>query len=170
MIESLMKQFLGKKEMKQDEAPQADLKELSEKLVNTEQLVLALNTALAEKETLLTELSGKLAEYQSIADEAKASAEAIQAAAELAALENKKAKLADVIGKDNPSFDALFGVVEKMEEEQFGTMLESFKAAFIAQDNSPMFKEVGVAGEAAPVDTSAGLNIKKHLSTKKSKK
>jgi len=158
MLESL-KKALG---VKQDQAePEMSDKSIGldsinaiAKLAEFAEVIDQLNAVIGEKDASLQELASKLESFEQVAKEAEAQAEAIRVAAEAAALESKKALLAEVVGKDNPSLDALFNSISGLDSEAFNTVVSGFKAARVAEAQSEMFKQVGVSGEAeASTDT-----------------
>ena len=67
-----------------------------------------LNAALQAKDSLLAELNSKLEALSEFAAKAEAHAEALRVEAEQKALAEKREKLANVIGADNPKLDAVF--------------------------------------------------------------
>ena len=109
----------------------------------------------AQITTMANEIEGykqKLESLQHFADEAEA--KALDAAEEMKAKElaDKKQMLADVIGGDNPGFDVTFAAIANLEGEAFNVVVNGFKAAFEKEAESPFFKEMGVSGEAEPVE------------------
>ena len=139
------------------------------KMTDLEGIVATLNAAIAEKDASLQELAGKLAEYSEIANEAKAKAEALRVEAEAKALEAKKEKLASVIGSENPGFDATFSAISGLDDAAFSVIVEGFAASFAKEAQGPMFKEIGVSGEAdtSKVEDNATMKILKQTYSNK---
>lgn len=97
---------------------------------------------------LINELKSKLEQYSSIAQQAEAEAEALRIEAEQKAIQAKREKLADVLGKDNPEFESVFAATSALPDEAFDVVVSGFAKSFAKQAESEMFNEVGVSGEA----------------------
>ena len=134
------------------EALMAQLSEANEMLAANDVVMTTLNEQLTNMASEIEGYKEKLQSLQHFADEAEA--KALAAAEEMKAKElaDKKQMLADVIGGDNPGFDVTFAAIANLEGEAFNVVVNGFKAAFEKEAESPFFKEMGVSGEAEPVE------------------
>lgn len=162
MLEALKKAFCNTPDgqLEQVAPVQEGLTDLTQLNVN-EQLNAALNEIIAKDATLaelnaqLGNMANEIEDYKQQLETlkgfaAEAEAKALAAAEEMKAKElaDKKAQLADVIGKDNPGFDTTFAAIASLDTEAFNVVVSGFKAAFAAEAQTEMFQELGVSGEA----------------------
>lgn len=122
-----------------------------------------LNAALLAKDSLLAELNSKLEALSEFAAQAEAAAEALRVDAVNKALEVKREKLANVIGSQNPGFDATFAAISNLDDASFDVVVGGFAASFAKEAESELFNEVGVSGEAEVKAEDTSLNITKYL-------
>lgn len=184
MLEALRKKLAGSNQQEQLEEGQTlksqkgfaidvvsleQMNELSTQLAELAGTVEELNSVIATKDALLAELNGKLEQLSGYAAEAEARAEAIAAEAKAKEEAERKQMLADVIGADNPGFDSTYSAIASLDAASFSVVVEGFKASFAKEAESPMFNEVGVAGEADVKEESSALNIRNYISVKKGK-
>lgn len=176
MLEALKKAFGDKpKEKLEQDAPKQEMQddiqlagETFAEQLNTaldmlavnEETIAELNVNLSNMANEIEDYKQKLASLQSYADEAEA--KAVAAAEEMKAkdIADKKQQLADVIGADNPGFDTTWNAVAELNAEAFNVVVNGFKASFIAEAKSEMFNEVGVSGEAEPVEDGESATMK----------
>ena len=172
MIKALQKVLGGKQDEQLEGAVDqsveaADATTVEQSLAQDLQGALAqvesLNAALLAKDTLVAELNSKLEQLSEFAAQAEAAAEALRVEAEQKALAEKREKLANVIGAENPGFEATFAAISGLDAEAFQTVVSGFAASFAKEAESVMFTQIGVSGSAEPVASDAPLNIKKYL-------
>ncbi len=145
MIKAIMAR-LGVQEVKPENTEQLTV--LTSQVTELTELVTKLNTTLEETEANLQNAVSKLAEFELAAQEAKA--QAVEALAREAALvlETKRAKLAAVMGTENPSLDTTFNAVSTLSDEAFNVVVEGFRTAQAVEAKSVLFNEVGAQAEA----------------------
>lgn len=168
MIKALQKVLGGSA---QEEVLESDTQTVEQSLSADLQTALAqveeLNAALLAKDSLLAELNSKLEALSEFAAQAEAHAEALRVEAENKALAEKREKLANVIGAQNPKFDAVFAPLAGLEASAFDVVISAMAASFEAEAKSEMFTETGVSGEAeakpAAQEESAEMRIIKQL-------
>lgn len=157
MLKELKKVFSGKQDEQLEEVVDqvveaADATTVEQSLAQDLQGALAqvesLNAALLAKDSLVAELNSKLEQLSEFAAQAEAAAEALRVEAETKALADKREKLANVIGADNPGFDATFSAISSLNAEAFDTVVSGFAASFAKEAESKMFTQIGVSGEA----------------------
>lgn len=177
MLDALKKKLLGDKpdeqlaEVAEEVVTEAVTQNVEQSLATDLQSALSqveeLNAALQAKDSLLAELNSKLEALSEFAAKAEAHAEALRVEAEQKALAEKREKLANVIGADNPKLDAVFAPLAALEASAFDVVISAMAASFEAEASSEMFKEVGVSGEAevkpAAQNESAEMRIIKQL-------
>lgn len=154
MLNKLKKYFNDKKEPEMEqEDTQADLVEL----IEDEQLATA-NEALASTEATLKEMSDKIAELSAKLEQATAALAATESAKAALEAEAKakrfaarKEKVEAAIG-ENEKAEKLLAATEQMEDAQFEAVVSALAGSVEQEAKSEMFKEVGVAAEAAPVE------------------
>ena len=163
MLETL---FKGKgKEAMQQSALAEDVDSIKAELLTATSMLAAKEEVITELNSKLESVTSKLAELQEYAKQAEAAAEAIKAEAAAKLIEEKKQMLADVIGRDNESFDATFNAIASLDNDAYKTVISGFAASLVKEANSEMFKETGVSGEAEvsktklEADASAVMNI-----------
>ena len=151
MLEKFLKKATG-----QDEALAAtqveQMAQMSEMLETANGMIAQLESDVAEKVASLQDALAKIAEFEAVANEAKAVAEAAAKEAAEMKMEQRKVQLADVIGAENPSFGAIFGAIQQIDDAAFDVIVGGYKQQFEAEAKSPMFNEVGysVAEAEAP--------------------
>ena len=106
----------------------------------------AMTSQLAESQSKVAELTTALSMFA----EQKAAAEALAAAAKLAA---RKEKVVMAVG--TVKADALMAAMTEMSDGTFDAVLSAMATTVKAEANSPMFKEVGVEGSADPAKLEA---------------
>ena len=171
MLKELKKVFSGNQDEQLEEAVEQTVEaatpNIEQSLATDLQEALAqvesLNAALLAKDTLVAELNSKLEQLSVFAEQAEAAATALRVEAENKALAEKREKLANVIGADNPGFESTFAAISGLNAEAFETVVSGFAASFAKEAESPMFSQIGVSGNAEPAATDAPLNIKKYL-------
>lgn len=171
MLDALKKKLLGEApetvaeqtEAVVEAATQTIEQSLSTDLQTSLAQVEELNAALLAKDSLLAELNSKLEALSEFAAQAEAHAEALRVDAENKALAEKREKLANVIGAQNPKFDAVFAPLAGLEASAFDVVISAMAASFEAEAKSEMFTETGVSGEAEVKAEDTSLNITKFL-------
>lgn len=170
MIEKLLKKVMGQEAVLA--ATQVEqMAQMSELLEAANSMIGQLEGDVAEKAASLQEALAKIAEFEAVANEAKAVAEAAaQQAAEMK-IEQRKEKLANVIGSENPSFGAIFGAVESLDDAAFDVIVGGYKQQFEAEAKSDDFKEVGYSTQEAEapvlnVDSKEAEILKKKYQSK----
>ena len=156
MIKALQKVLGGKQDEQLEEAVEQPVEavtptveqSLAQDLQGALAQVESLNAALLAKDTLVAELNSKLEQLSEFAAQAEAAAEALRVEAEQKALAEKREKLANVIGAENPGFEATFAAISGLDAEAFQTVVSGFAASFAKEAESVMFKQMGVSGEA----------------------
>ena len=171
MLDALKKKLLG--EAPETVAEQAEVvveaatQNIEQSLATDLQGALAqveqLNATLQERESVIVALNSKLEALSEFAAQAEAAAEAIRVTAENKALEVKREKLANVIGSQNPGFDATFAAISNLDDASFDVVVGGFAASFAKEAESELFNEVGVSGEAEVKAEDTSLNITKYL-------
>lgn len=135
---------------------------LAERLETSVGAVEELTSLLAQKDSLLAELGEQVQHFKQLAEDAHAKLEAVVADTKAKEVADRKTKLGDVIGSENPKFNEIFAAVESLNEEAFGSVLAGFQAAFEAEKQNVFFKEVGASGEAvAKAEESPEMRILK---------
>lgn len=144
------KKFFGGNETKETQLEQESeqITALQEQLATAEQMIGAYEENVQELTAKLEEALTKLEQFNEIAKEAEAKAEAIRQEAEAKAIEGKRQALASVIGSENPNFEEQFEALSKLDDLSFKTVLNGFSMSIEKTKESPLFKQVGVSGEA----------------------
>lgn len=140
--------------------------QLSELVDTANQMIEQLEADIVEKDKALQEALDKLAGYEAAANEAKAIAEAAAKEAAELKVEQRKEKLADVIGAENPEFASIFEAISGLEDAAFDVIVGGYKQQVAALEASDMFKEVGLnvdvpsVIEAQAKEQEGGMNLK----------
>lgn len=114
----------------------------------TAELTVALNTAtatLTEKETAFAELSAKLEAAQAALNASEEAKAALAAEAATKRLEARTAAIEAAVGDGKA--EALLAATDKMDDEQFNTIVSAMAASFDAEAKTTMFNEQGAAAE-----------------------
>ena len=142
MLEKFLKKATG-----QDEALVAtqveQMAQMSEMLEAANGMIAQLEGDIAEKAASLQDALAKIAEFEAVANEAKAVAEAAAKEAAEMKVAQRKETLANVIGSENPSFGAIFGAIESLDDAAFDVIVGGYKQQLEVEADSPMFNEVG---------------------------
>jgi len=125
--------------------------QLSELVDTANQMIEQLEADIVEKGAALQEALDKLAGYEAAANEAKAIAEAAAKEAAELKIEQRKEKLADVIGADNPEFASIFEAISGLEDAAFDVIVGGYKQQVAALEASDMFKEVGYKADVGEI-------------------
>lgn len=102
-----------------------------------------LQAELTEQASLLADALAKVAEFEAAANEAKAQAEAAAREAAEMKIAQRKVALGNVIGSENPSFDAIFGAVAALDDAAFDAFVGAHVMRNEQEAQSDGFKEVG---------------------------
>ena len=125
--------------------------QLSELVDTANQMIEQLEADIVEKGKALQEALDKLAGYEAAANEAKAIAEAAAKEAAELKVEQRKKKLADVIGAENPEFASIFEAISGLEDAAFDVIVGGYKQQVAALEASDMFKEIGYKADVGKI-------------------
>ena len=125
--------------------------QLSELVDTANQMIEQLEADIVEKGAALQEALDKLAGYEAAANEAKAIAEAAAKEAAELKIEQRKEKLADVIGAENPEFASIFEAISGLEDAAFDVIVGGYKQQVAALEASDMFKEIGYKADVTEI-------------------
>lgn len=125
--------------------------QLSELVDTANQMIEQLEADIVEKDKALQEALDKLAGYEAAANEAKAIAEAAAKEAAELKVEQRKEKLADVIGAENPEFASIFEAISGLEDAAFDVIVGGYKQQVAALEASYMFKEIGYKADVGEI-------------------
>ncbi len=146
-------------------------KELLESPVSVELLQAQLTTALQEKQELASQFEAvqeKLSSLEATKETLEASVaqlmqekealeQASAQAAHLAKMEKRKEMLASVLGKDNEKLDALVTSTEKLEDDAFALLAESFGVK--QEQQAKEFEEKGGEGAESPTQEKLEMSL-----------
>lgn len=135
--------------------------QLQSELQSVTDLLAQANEQLTEQASLLEAALAKVAEFEAATNEAKAQAEAAAREAAEMKIAQRKAALGNVIGSENPSFDAIFGAVAALEDAAFDAFVGAHVMRNEQEAKSDAFNEVGfTTTEAEAPEAPKGMQLK----------